>query len=449
MDYIDRDHKPDLAGEHGALGHALLLTMNRWQCLARRGVSTNYIATAVLAARKKGDHDYMERLCCMEGGFVIPHRLGGQFGYNVGRCIRFSANEVLGLALSYYKEAIAIYIKTMRLGLERAITVRVNMSNNVGAVSLCCSPPRQDLQLLASPIPHVRPATRVAISQGELYKLEQITGSLETWLRDLEERRNLVAVFTQKPLDKGPFIVKVSCYTVHNALVHPVDFWYALLAIHSEGSRKLKSEISNSLVACAHVSRRCVVTVMKDLSLADGTVLAVSPALFETRLHLWDAFATLVRKVLIPMASLDIIHADIRFDPKSTCLYNVLATKNSKGAVKLRLIDFESLVDFNTGNRSPAKQDFAIYFSHFRVNGHLPAITFLFWQVLWAAYVWSPMRRGTLVTAGTFVRTFLAQVKSFQLFKSEIGNVNLTKIREAEHDHDVSKILRIIRDVFA
>jgi hypothetical protein len=423
-----------------------MFTLDMWRCLARLGVSVNYLATAVVAARKKDDLHYAERLRCMEGGLVIPNRLGGEFGYSVGRYIRFSSEELEDEASC--KEAIAIYIKTMRMGLKNAVAVQANISNNAGPISLCCCPPRRDLQLLASPIPHAQRSSGMRINQGELYKFDPSPFRLIPWLKDLERKPNHVVVFDWMQLGMRPYTVKVSCPTVHSTFVNPGKFWVALTTIHSKGSWMLKYEISRTLAACAYVNRRCVVTVMTNLSRADGTNLIVSPALLDSRLHLWNAFATLVKNVLIPMASLDIIHTDIRFDPNSLCVYNILGTRNWWGGTELWLIDFESLLDCTTHTRRTEPQDYAISMTHFFVDPRDLAWSFLFWQVLWAAYVWSPTRCEPLCNAWTFVQTFLLHKESFQPFKAAIGTANLAKIHEAEHDHDVSKLLGILCDLY-
>jgi hypothetical protein len=134
INYTEREEDPDLKSHHGALGQALTYTMDAWHCLARRGWSVDSLATAVLAARRRGHDNFTDFLCCMEGTLVIPHNIGGLFGYRVGRCVRFSSDEATGESNSSYKEAIAIYIKTMRIGLERAFDVQTRMNNNAVAV---------------------------------------------------------------------------------------------------------------------------------------------------------------------------------------------------------------------------------------------------------------------------------------------------------------------------
>jgi hypothetical protein len=249
----------------------------------------------------------------MEGFLLIPDELGDPFRHHVGRCVRFSSDEVLDEASSFYKEAVAIYIRTMRIGLEHAITMRANMNAGKGAVSLCCSPPRPELQLLASPTPHAQQTNGMRICQGELYKLEGV--NVDGWMKGLVDPSlfsELTCQFPESLPTVRNHIVKLSCKTVHNSFVPLDDSWFALQFICSNGPSELKMEITKSLRACAYLSRRYLVTVMLDLSTPEGTTLVVSPALFKERVHLWDAFTKLVTTVLIPMAEMHVIHADIR-----------------------------------------------------------------------------------------------------------------------------------------
>jgi hypothetical protein len=458
MNYTQRKKHPDLKKRHGALGQALMYILDVWNCLARRGWSVDTLATAVLAARRKGDNAYTDFLCCMEGLLVIPLNIGGLFGYRVGRCVTFPLNEAVDKANSSYKEAIAIYIKTMRIGLERAFDVRERMNENKVAVSLCCSQLRGDLQLLASPIPHARPASEMTISQGELYRLGNISGSIEEWLKELDEKPTNIRIFCKSTDDipfteRARYVVKLSCNTVHPSLVHPSDSWIALEVVETLGPPELVNEISKSLVAAAFVARRCLVVVMKDLSQPDGTNWAVSPALFDSRLHLlWNAFAALVINVLIPLASLDIIHNDIRFNPTSLSVYNILGVKDS-GRTELRLIDFESLRVCGSGNYTVGTQDFAISGDLFEGGDAVAkvALKFLFWQVLYAAFAWSPTRRGNLVMAATFVESFFtSEDDDFVSFRKKVGDTDLAVIHAEEaKGWNVNRILPILENVFA
>jgi hypothetical protein len=121
----------------------------------------------------------------------------------------------------------------------------------------------------------------------------------------------------------------------------------------------LKNEIAKVLLACAYVSDRCLVMVMKDVSVEPANVSIVSPGLFESGLSLWEAFSVLVTNVLLPLASLDIVHTDIRINPHTLVVYNILGEKVDE-SIELRLIDFESLVHCRFHRGYLRVQDFAI-----------------------------------------------------------------------------------------
>jgi hypothetical protein len=229
-------------------------------------------------------------------------------------------------------------------------------------------------------------------------------------------------------------IIKVSCDTVHSSVVGKNEIWRALRVLHSQGSPGLKTEIALVLKACAYVAGRCLVIVMANLShpskkrtrhkQLEERSTVVSPITCRSRLLLWEAFSTLVTNILLPMACIDIIHADIRFDPQTWSVCNLLEVTKDDESIELRLIDFESLVPLNYGNLDLPTQDYAISLGGRRPSAH----EFLFWQVLWMAYVWSPTTdKFNLVTSTNFMEDFYSDTEGvFEGFKTWIGNNELT-----------------------
>jgi hypothetical protein len=105
----------------------------------------------------------------------------------------------------------------------------------------------------------------------------------------------------------------------------------------------------------------------------------------------------------MPLASIGVVHTDIRFDPEQWSLRNIVLDQRD-GSMEFRMIDFESLVILNAALTAP--QSYAISVNHLcRAS---TAHDFLFWQVLWVAYVWCPTTRSdNLVNAKTFVFNYL------------------------------------------
>jgi hypothetical protein len=97
-------------------------------------------------------------------------------------------------------------------------------------------------------------------------------------------------------------------------------------------------------------------------------------------------------------------------------------------------------------------QDFAISGNLFEGGDAAAkfALKLLFWQVLYAAFAWSPTRSGDLVKAATFVKScFTGEDYDFVSFRTKVGDAQLAVIRkEEEKGCDVSRILPILQNVF-
>jgi hypothetical protein len=442
---------PKLNSGHAPLAKALLHAMDVWHCLARRGLTTPHpmlIPAVVLAAKEKNGRE--GHLCCMECSLKIPETLGGMFQYNIDRCILFppesSEKEEEKAA---YTKALAVFIKTLRIGLTKAKVVKENKKLRTGAVSLCCSPPRGDLQLVASPIPLVKRSTHgLKIAQGELYQFLSATVSVEDWIRNIEKETCIV--LDGSPVDGASCIVKVSCNTVHDSLVSSTDNWRALERIESKATPQLKAELSKIVLACAFASRKCMVTVMKMLSCwhnesqRNSCVLSF-PSPFDTPLLCWEAFSKLVKCVLLPLANIGIVHTDIRFDPRKESVCNIVVDAGLPS--ELRMIDFESLVILNDVKKYES-QDYAISLGHLRASYSPEA--FVFWQVLWMAYVWCPNTApDSLVIAWDFVDLFFSDQAEFGKFTKWIEDNSKDGLRRINNTSTKQKDSRVILDTLA
>jgi hypothetical protein len=436
----------------GPLGRGVGCGFETLGCLTRRGHSATFVTVLSLAAKKQGHLAYANHLCCVECNLQIPERLGDRFGFKVLRRDQFPL-ENNDEALSIYQEATAVYLKTMCIGLQQANVIRTNMRDSKPAVSLCCSTTAPGFTLLASPIPRVRCPTDINISQGELYKF---AGSNDCFHSEIVDRPGSESFYFRSRLANfDGCIVKVCCPTVHKFLVHP-DTTCRAFRYLARAPQKLKAQIAKVLVACFYVSMRCLVTVMTDLS-SDGLLAnkasTVSPDAFDSPPILWVAFSDLARKLLLPMAKMDVVHLDIRFDPKSWSLCNILCVKNSKGQIELRLIDYESLVLCNAGNENHTWQKYAIPIDCLGADGPSGGLTFLFWQVLWVAYVCCPAtRRENLVEARDFVQKLFVVDSFLLLFKAKIGTNGMYELANIHNggvsDSGIIRVLRVLGNAF-
>jgi hypothetical protein len=144
----------DLRKKHGPLGQALLYVMDVWHCLARRGCGAASLPVVILAGRRrkvskrksesighapaagkqpkiagsksmsggpatKGQDT--KKLCCLQSFLHIPIKPGVPFRLEVGRRVKFPDRE----NEDNYKEAVAIYLKTLNTGLLHAQPCKV------------------------------------------------------------------------------------------------------------------------------------------------------------------------------------------------------------------------------------------------------------------------------------------------------------------------------------
>jgi hypothetical protein len=241
------------------------------------------------------------------------------------------------------------------------------------------------VKFIASPIPGAEIlANGWSIHQGELFSCDSVTFSGNALLfSGASQARNV--------------LIKVSSAPFHDALV-PIDACsFALQRICLSQDANLKREIGKVLIAAGADSRGTLVTVMQDLSQSlypeSHPSSASARAGFKVLNHraildsekvcaLWDAFQNLVEKVLLPMANCGVIHMDIRPGWEKT--YNVLH-RESDVRMELQLIDFESLtVPF----KGSVRNDPAICCGDVAVLGELSSHSYLWWQILWMAFLW-------------------------------------------------------------
>jgi hypothetical protein len=338
------------------------------------------------------------------------------------------------------ERALVLYIDTITFGLKSAFTV-------LGAIEEDgeMPPPKPasgqrlmiggnellDCQFCASPIhganafvtsrgPEDGP-NKWTVTQGELFR-----GTLNVHAIDFKEGL-IVTFFDKKDRKKNSVkkvIVKVSSVAVHYWLVEPL---YAFSALHSIRSlpfsldvlmqalnatpnhtqaplfseerrliyerAALEKEIGSVLYAAVQ-TRTGLLTIMADLSAQQYKTLNAKTNSGKLSI-LWRGFQDLVEHVLLPLASMAIIHADIRpgFDDTANVLFRFVEGEAGDSKASMKLIDYESLVSIQNW-LSPRNQ------GHYICKGgesKWTAETFVWWQCLAVAYAWKEK-----VTAKTF-----------------------------------------------
>jgi hypothetical protein len=439
----------DFEDEHASLGQGIRHAMGVHHCLAKRGVVADPIPVIVLAG-KVTQQDRPMGLRCVQGSIRIPEKLGDVFRFTVDRCVAFSQDTD--------KLAVALYLKSMRFGLINARAVNDPLGED--RVSLCCRTSPTHLKLLSSPIPDtiLTSGGIMEVSQGELFTLEETTDKLLQTLQsdftdqfEFAEFPDSTTLFIEPGSERVNCLVKVHCVSVHNATFSPEASWSVLRRLAS-GNNKLKQEISKVLLASMSIRPRWHVTVMRNLSRQVPSFHPLSHERFPRGPTLWAAFAELVENVLLPLADITIVHTDIRFSSKHNTTYNILGSSNASGTVDLRLIDLESLVNCDATLVSAMPHRYAVSPGHFlSVCPH----EFVFWQVLWMAYVWSPNQGIGIVKAGVFIDKLFSDDSECANFKGWVGWAgmrSLYHLRRMASSNDANatrQALRILLSAFS
>jgi hypothetical protein len=449
-DFIEH---PILESTHGPMGQAILRTMDSWHCLARRGVSVQSLPLVVLAGRREKSENESKKqmICCCEAHIQIPQHFGTTFTCSIDRVVTF--NGTTGLFKDEQsidketrdKRAIAIYIKTMRFGLEKAYAVVRNcreVVNSVPPVSLCCSNLLNvdtNAHLIASPIPREKHQLKpgIKINQGEFFQVTKPTKSMFSSLVGLRW-------FVADDLDHYPltedYLVKVSCAAVHNIYVPPDECNRALTNLLYDGNTNLKTKISQVLLGYCHIgSSKSIISIMRDLRKGDKVfkMLEHKHMCVKSKVSkLWDGFCDLVNSLLLPMADLNVVHLDIRSDNEFT--HNILVHEDET-KMELCLIDFDSVVLSSAAN-FVARNSAAIWFNQLGFNGkEVTAYQYLFWQVLWIAYRWHPFPESNNITTAQDFVSFLLKDDKFVEFKVWLGSKNTETLTSLKYFAKISR----------
>jgi hypothetical protein len=413
--------KPDLGGVHGAIGQALLYTLDTWHCLARRGIKVEKLPIMVLTGRKKGNNkETPEFLLCVDAWLHIPEYPGGSFTYTIDSFLPFPSNYAYKREKTkIYKHAIAVYLRTLGFGMEHGQSI-LKRNDAQPPISLCCRKLKlgdnvfstKDATLIASPIPKSVPIDdRFKISQGELFKLTPTSNTAQYSLlqlfgakKSLNELKSTVYGFAPEDciILADHILIKVSCVSVHSVLIPLAKCTDALQTLIIRANGCLKSKIAEVLLAVV-LGDNTLVTVMRNLSsntTDNGAYCMLSPSKIykednKKLKQLWIGLTKLVDDILLPLARLKIIHSDIR--PGWETTYNILCREEEEGKIELKLVDYESLhkEDYaveNSQTISSAKQT-----ADSMGNTNMNAKEYLWWLILWIAYSWhqQPHASGT------------------------------------------------------
>ena len=210
------EKEPDLSSKDGAIGQALMYTLDTLHCLARRGISVDKLPITVLACMKTTTTK-LDRLLCVDAWLHIPEYTGDEFFYTVNCPLPFpsaGAEDIRNQSTEedededkdkIYKRAIAFYIRVLRVGVQYG--KNIVETTNPSPISLCCRKLKigdnkfgaADVELLASPIPDAPKCVDTLgkvygfeISQGELFKfVGSVLQSKPVQLSEFGKKKNM------------------------------------------------------------------------------------------------------------------------------------------------------------------------------------------------------------------------------------------------------------------
>ncbi len=427
--FLDEDGEvaaTDLADKHRALAEALLNTVQcDLLCHARRGLlPDDDFPISIIAGRKRSDNNETintrakkqkvpVKLRWLSGTLNIPKACANRFSYSVTDFGPFGAGSDFDVHL-INEQALSVYLGSILFGLTSAIRAYNDVvgTNNLpppvaaSGRHVMIGERELNLQLCASPIPGANPFRTQ--NGGDLWKSEQgdiFRGHLNVGdvvcAAEMATLQHVDLLCSKPGTGKAiDVVVKVSSFAVHNPLIDPISTMSALLEI-SNYPRELVKEIGSVLYAA--VQTNCgLVTVMADLS--KQGYRALSPAKYEGKIKpLWSGFRELVEKVLLPLAAIGIVHADIRpgFDATSNILLK-FDKKEKKASMKL--VDYESLVHLNNWPKHPA------YNSYIGRERKWTGTTALWWQCVSVGYAWCKELSASEVEQSKMIRDLRHQL---------------------------------------
>jgi hypothetical protein len=467
--------EPNLAGVHGAIGQALLYTLDTWHCLARRGIEVKKLPITVLTGRKNGSNkETPENLLCVDAWLHIPEYPEDSFNYTIDSFLPFpSASASQGDKTDIYKHAIAVYLRTLGFGMQHG--QRTLEGNDARPpISLCCRKLKlgdkefttAEAQLIASPIPKSVPiGAGFKISQGELFKLTSTDSYSLLQLfgaeNNLNELTSIVVGFAPENciIVADRILIKVSCVSVHSVLIPLAQFEIALQTLLRRADETLKSKIAEVLLAVV-LGDNTLVTVMRNLSsntTENGAYSILSPSKIYREdnrklKQLWIGLTKLVVDILLPLAELNIIHSDIR--PGWDTTYNILCREVEGSEIELQLIDYESLHMEKYGVTNSQTISSARQTANSKGKTKMNAKEYLLWLILWTAYNWHQQHHASTDSEMFVSMLFTSEQPIFMSFINNIqsrGNweeIQGIFFKEKFDDTSIKETLTILGNLF-
>ncbi len=383
--------RPELGGRHGPLGQLILKNLGTvLPHRAKRGVLGDHIPLAMIAGIREGSERALPQkplLRWVSGRLEVPEACGTSFYYDIQDFGQF-ANDDMDLSVEL---ALSVYIETILFGLVAAIDVqrtlaasRTPLAVPASGQSLMIGQARLNLQLCAIPIQGAVTSEvpyeidKWSVSQGDLFK-----GSV-----DVSEVLQIAGVphvdfcrGRNKKIGACPVLVKVSSTAVHNLFLPPGIAYTALERV-SLGRKALVNEIGTVLYAVVETDAG-LVTIMGDLTKQGyGTLQPIKSG--DQLAVLWGGFQELVERVLLPMAEIGVVHADVRpgYDITSNVLCKLHRGKGGVQKATMKLIDFESLVRYQQWNMVDMNGRYT------EQDPEWDATTYVWWQCMAVAFAW-------------------------------------------------------------
>lgn len=423
-------YEANLSKEHGALGQALIYTAGDLvNSLSRRGIVESHLEILVLSGKKR-HRTGRRRLCYVRGQLDIPEVCGWQFDFSV---VDFESYDDPDAE----KHGLAAYFATISNGIERA---RRGQGVNVHPTPLCGRTPKVancdiPLNLVGSPIPRV--SLEFAVSQGEFFRanLSHVLPAQDQNMRwMIDNKDDLLLEIQQNKTADETVLVKFGCQSVHQSFVPPLVAYQALQTLHSHP--RTKAALSSVLLCAWHINSLSLVTITKELT-DFGPVkpeeLSSQPGEMP---KLFSAFIELVGQVLVPMAEIGVVYADMR--PGWAETSNVLRKRLHDGASVLKLIDYESVCQVSSVPKDVSKhKTFHRSYDDSVHQTQYTALRHLWWQCVFTAYTWA--MRLEIVTGEFDPSTFVEDFRSGDLDGQFWGNdVNRNRVESIVNQETIT-----------
>lgn len=385
VDAHGRFVKLDLAKNHAPIGQIMVYTAgDLLHSLRRNGIDATVFPLLVLACKLETTPANPSPYCCVRGTFQAPAQIGRFFKYGVEEVVEFTTP-------GWAETAAKMYIMVMIEGLERAI--RITQATEVPHAKPLCGSifnhkgTTLTMELVGTPIPQPRATNAYQplafdMAQGEMFTCN---------LKGHRDKRTKKAAISNVPAEElrhdeddetDDVLIKVTCPAVHSYLVSPTISNSAMDVVTKSDSSILEAVLVDHVY---HQATNTLATLLYDLRKIGYTDFLPMETGKPT---LWSAMTEMAERVLLPMAQLGIVHADIRFGWDRT--YNLVSLQTHSG-VTLQIIDLESLtgavIDYPTVAGSfTITDDMSV--DHEEQSSQATALLYAWWQIVLAAVVW-------------------------------------------------------------